>query len=173
MAADVAIPRTIASRTHRTSLEAIPSEKAMLEPETILISTTQAVFMMVLMVVFGFQAFMAMANAEWFTMAVFFVLFVCFAIQIPAIRDLIPALRPESNAPVAGVGFIEDSQGRLWTVDDSLMILSGRKSGDQPVYVHLVGPAGWLLLTYANVKDAEFIKLWQRWNHPDPRPELA
>ena len=30
-----------------------------------------------------------------------------------------------------------------------------------------------LFLTYANVKDPEFIKLWQRWNHPDPRPELA
>ncbi len=129
--------------------------------------------MSVLMVVFFFQGLIAVKHGEWFIVMINLILFVSFAVQIPVIRDLIPALRPEGAAPIAGMGFIEDSKGKLWTVDDSLMILSGRKSGDKPVYVHIVGPAGWLLLTYANVKDPEFIKLWQRWNHPDPRPELA
>ncbi|MCZ6836260.1 MAG: hypothetical protein O7G85_10835, partial [Planctomycetota bacterium] len=123
---DVTIPTTIASKTHRQSLQAIPTEPAMLEPETILTSTPQIGFMILMMVVFLFQALVALANGEWFSMVCFFTVFGLFAIQIPFIRDLIPILRPDTSAPVAGMGFIEDSKGKTWTVDDSVMILSGR-----------------------------------------------
>ena len=115
----------------------------------------------------------AWTYGELLVMIVSLTFILCIAIQIPVIRDLIPAFRSDFRAPIADAGFIEDSKKNLWTVDVSLMILSGRTNGNKPVYVHIVGLSGWLLLTYANVKDPEFIKLWKRWNHPDPRPELA
>lgn len=74
------------------------------------------------------------------------------------------------GAPVVGPGYIMNHQGnRRWTVDDSCVLLTRRTSMHRLV-VEFVGPAGYLKATFENLDDPGFIALWQRWRHPNPRP---
>ncbi len=92
--------------------------------------------------------------------------------QMPQVRDRVPILRRDETAPVAGVGYVEAPRGARWTTGDSMLLVSALKAPG-PLYVRLVGPAGWLSWTFTNASDADFLRLWQRWMHPRPRPELA
>lgn len=168
------IPSTIATRTHRKALESIELKEAMLEPETILSSVAiRQVWVIVIMVIFLVLGFRSMAMGYWFDMTIYFSVAGFFSFCIPSIRDLIPMFRPDGNAPIVGMGFIQDAKEKLWTVDNSFLVLTGKGNENGPVHLHFIGPEGRMDLAYTNVHDPEFIKLWQRWNHPDPRPELA
>ncbi len=73
--------------------------------------------------------------------------------------------------PVAGPGVISDSTGQRWSVHDAVMFVWAKKPGGG-VEVVLLGEGRVLDMTFASTRDADFVTLWQRWNHPDPRPEL-
>ncbi len=73
---------------------------------------------------------------------------------------------------IAGPGVLVDQKRqRRWTVDDAVMLVQCTPTLG-PLIVRLVGEAGWLTLSFTDEKDPDFVRLWQRWNHPQPRPEL-
>ncbi len=99
---------------------------------------------------------------------------VFLAAGVPQVRERLPVLRRDWDAPVAGVGFVEDRRGRRsrWTVGEAIMFVAG-SGPSSPVHVRLVGAAGWCAWVFASPKYPEFVRLWQRWAHPRPRPELV
>lgn len=94
-------------------------------------------------------------------------------LQVPKVRDAVPGLARVRPEPVAGVGWVRDPRGRLWTTDDSTLIVASLAKGKRALVVHLVGDAGSRTFTYQSTADPEFISLWKRWAHPNPRPDLA
>lgn len=79
------------------------------------------------------------------------------------------ALEPFS--PIAGVGVVKDQRRRRWEVGDSILIVQAARDG-RFVETTLFGPAGTLRWSFKNAQHPDFVALWQRWNHPLPRPEL-
>jgi len=90
---------------------------------------------------------------------------------IPSLRDRVRAISPEQWSTLAGLGAVRDRRGRVWTVDDAVLVIQTRELFG-PLFVRLIGAAGELRLGFADESDPDFIALWQRWNHPTPRPEL-
>lgn len=98
-------------------------------------------------------------------MFVLYAPFLAFMVLWPAIRTALPRLR---SAPIAGMGVVIDGRGRRWTVDDSILFIEPKEEGIVP---GLYGPAGTLRMLFYKEGDEGFEALWQRWTHPNPRPE--
>jgi hypothetical protein len=67
---------------------------------------------------------------------------------------------------VAGAGWVQHGAAR-WTVEDSVLVATGRASAR----VRLVGPPGVLVLRLRTARHRDFETLWTRWMHPEPKPE--
>lgn len=81
----------------------------------------------------------------------------------PALRNFTPApLR--SQFPLADLGLMRDARGRVWTVEDSFLLVEPH---EHRIVATLYGPAGKLQLRYYAQGDEGFETLWQRWTHPD------
>lgn len=72
---------------------------------------------------------------------------------------------------IASMGVFDDQRGRRWLAGDATMFVQG-DGNDFPTMV-LIGPAGRLKLPAMCGTPKRLAALWQRWNHPRPRPELA
>ena len=94
------------------------------------------------------------------------------ACGIPAVRDRVRKLWDSGGHLVAGQGWLRDRRGRLFTTEDSLVVVREDTQSSTLKWM-VTGRAGVMTLSFINENDPEFDKLWQRWNHPDPRPELA
>ena len=70
---------------------------------------------------------------------------------------------------VAGPGIITDARGRCWTSADSVMLISKWGGG---MSIEFLGPAGRIGIDGSHLGPSGFECLWQRWQHPRPRPEL-
>ena len=97
---------------------------------------------------------------------IFGVIFLFNVLLLPAVLALIPVVGDRSM-PVAGPGYV-DFGGRRLTVRDSVMIVA-RGPWTRSVQVILTGPDGQLAWIYRRLDDPEFVRLWQRWAHPNPR----
>jgi hypothetical protein len=159
------LPRTIADRRMQQRLGRIELSEELLEPEAILGSLwMKRGWLFVLIALFALNAALTTA---W--LKVFYLMMIGYLlIQLPSIRDV---LRLGDGKVIAGLGVVETSRGKRWTVDDAIMIVQ-TQDGEPPLTVFLTGEAGELKLHFIDEKDPDFIKLWQRWNHPNPRPEL-
>ncbi len=73
-------------------------------------------------------------------------------------------------AVLASPGVLDDQRGKKWVAGEATMFVC--MNGAQ-VQVVVLGPAGWLSFTFNGTSGGDFIALWQRWNHPHPRPELV
>ncbi|GEM_PF-3770667 len=72
-------------------------------------------------------------------------------------------------AVLASPGVLDDQRGKRWVAGEATMFVCMRGAQAQVV---VVGPAGRLMFTFNGTSGGDFIALWQRWNHPHPRPEL-
>ena len=145
----------------------------LLEPEPILSSPAMSTWAEFLLVAsYGVLAAQNFVSGRVWPAAMILLCAAIILSQVPPVRDRIPALRRDEQAPVAGVGYVEKHRRGRWTADDAMLLVSAPKASG-PLYVRLVGPAGWLSLTFMSPSDPEFVRLWQRWMHPRPRPELA
>lgn len=72
-------------------------------------------------------------------------------------------------AVLASPGVLDDQRGRKWVAGEATMLVCMRGSQAQVV---VVGPAGRVAFTFDGTSGSDFGALWQRWNHPHPRPEL-
>ncbi len=94
--------------------------------------------------------------------------------HISFFREHIPLLRLYSTEILAGPGWLRDlANVRQWTIDNSMMLvqLQGRRVLG-PIWLHVIGPAGIQTLFFGSARDLGFVRLWQRWMHPNPRLEL-
>jgi hypothetical protein len=88
------------------------------------------------------------------------------------VRDATRLFRMDQSEDVAGLGTFTDKQQRRWTVENAIMLVQCKRDAG-PLIVTMVGEAGHHTLSFMDETDTDFVKLWQRWNHPDPRPDLV
>ena len=63
--------------------------------------------------------------------------------------------------------------GRLWTVEDSVLVIREEWPGKRPGYsVTLLGPTSAFTIQIGKGRSLAFINLWQRWTTPVPRIDL-
>ncbi len=80
----------------------------------------------------------------------------------------------EGSKPALGMGVLVDRQGRRWRVDNSTVYIHPMRHGfSKSVMIELIGPDGYLLIQCMGENDAALATFWQRWMHPNPRPELG
>ena len=129
-------------------------------------------FFFILMIMACFRSFM---DQSWF-LAVLSLSFLLIIIlpRISYYRDRFPHLRFEESLIFAGPGWVKHTKvNRTWTIADSIILLRLRKRKPlDTLYVRLLGPTKDLNFIFESVRDPEFIRLWQRWMHPNPRLEL-
>ncbi len=78
--------------------------------------------------------------------------------------------RSPLNFGTAGLGIIEFTNGETIQAADCITLIYRKIYYLQ---VLLLAPNDQVIdLQFANPKDPGFITFWQRWNHPNPRPEL-
>jgi hypothetical protein len=166
------VPRTVVDEAAAPRLRAIELPRDMLEPESILTSVPFSRGTIRLMLVFYVvMVLLQLIGGHWIGAGMFLVMGLLLAVTIPEIRDATRLFQYEDGKIIAGMGGVTDHQNRRWTINDALLLVQIRRKPG-PLFVHLIGEAGHLLLTFTDETDRDFIALWQRWNHPHPRPEL-
>lgn len=85
----------------------------------------------------------------------------------PILRNHVP-WRIRTDFPRAEIGRVCDARGRVWRVEDSLMLV---EPYENRLVATFSGPAGRLKLRYYEENDDGFRALWQRWTHPNARPK--
>jgi len=73
-------------------------------------------------------------------------------------------------AVLASPGVLDDQRGRRWVAGEATMFVCMR---GPHVHALVIGPAGQVAFTFENESSGDLLALWQRWNHPHPRPELV
>jgi hypothetical protein len=166
-------PRTIVDERVKGRLEPIELPLELLEPEPILSSGTSgrkaAVFMIFLYCLF---TLLQLSVGNYFFAALFAALGLFLAATYPPVRDFFRTFRVDEGNLILGTGSLSHRGDKRWTVNDAVMLVQ-TTNGKPPYYVSFVGRAGYKLLTFTDERDPDFVKLWQRWNHPKPRPELV
>lgn len=167
-------PRIIIDEAARAQTRDIDLSNELLEPEPVGTSGISATWVQVLLCVWSsFMAVQFFRDGQWEFSLCFAALAIFYLIQIPMVRDAVPGLTRINPEPVAGVGWVRDPKGRTWTTDNATMVVASHAKGKKALVVHLVGDAGSRTFTYQSAADPEFISLWKRWAHPNPRPDLA
>lgn len=81
-------------------------------------------------------------------------------------------IRRQSMRTIVGPGFLV-TRGKVWSRDDSVLILYDPRRTDWRVEAALVGPEGVRRLRFDGRRDPDLKTLWQAWAHPRPRVDLV
>lgn len=94
--------------------------------------------------------------------------------NISFLRERLPFIRNEYRSLLVGLGWVSSHKRKQkWTIADSIILLRIKKNKPlETIYVRLLGPTKDYDFMFESVRDPEFIRLWQRWMHPNPRLEL-
>jgi len=166
-------PRTIIDVTVADRLGRIERPQHFMEPEPIMPSSNLGYAMTTFvftMYSFGIVAQLCVGNLLF--AGLMFLLAIPLLVSIPVVRDQFRRLWETGGIVLAGQGWIRYRRSHMWTTKDSMLIVC-RIVGTSSIAVILSGPNRVTVLSFINERDPDFIKLWQRWNHPDPRPELV
>lgn len=165
-------PRTVVDEAAVPQLLQIPLPSHMLEPEPVQQSSEiprgQITTMILLAVLL---ALIVLAFGNWMVALYLLGIAVMFSLGLPEVRDALPIFQTQQSETIIGLGTLVDRHNQQWTVDDSVMLVQCKRNVG-PLIVTLVGETRETTLTFTDEKDQYFIALWQRWNHPSPRPEL-
>jgi hypothetical protein len=166
-------PHTIVDEATLPQLGAIPLTENLLEPEPVQASGDRSRSSLLL----GAGA-CALGAAYFFMMGIWVVgvllsgLALLMTAGLPQVRDVLRTLPMMESGVLAAPGVVVDAKRkRRWTIDDAVMLVQCTSTVG-PLIVRIVGEAGWVTLTFSDERDADFVTLWQRWNHPRPRPDL-
>jgi len=167
------LPVTFATQSLREELSAFELPAHLMEPEEILPSnpfgTTGSVFIVIVHVLVAALLFTS-TQPLWGLL--FLAMGAFWLAGIPAIRDRFRVALPQGDLIIAP-GAARDQRDHMWTVDDSILLVQEYAGA---IKVTLLGGTGKgkprKVLTFSYVSDPEFIRLWQCWNHPAPRPQL-
>jgi len=92
------------------------------------------------------------------------------------VRRKAPELRLGFSVPVAGTGFLQINDELCFRSDNAICLVRGIDSDrrtDSAVETWFLSAEAVRYFSFPSCRDPHFITLWQRWNHPEPRPELA
>ncbi len=167
--AGIATPRTIADWYLRDELRRIPLTAHLIEPEPIRSSRYGLGGFVSILVVLGVFGATHLLAGNWFVVTVIAAIVLITMLGTPRLRDRIGPLLPGGDRTLVGPGWVRTTRGQTWTIDDALMIVHAGAA----VEVILTGPDGVRAIPFNDVRDPSFIRLWQAWNHPAPRPELV
>jgi hypothetical protein len=119
------------------------------------------------------------SGAPWvisdFFLLVAWGVFALFAIAwfTSALGERFSILKTTRGIVRAGPGFVDDRNGRRWTVEDSVLIVRELAPHNKPLYqAVLLGPQGSIIIPIGRAGGQAFINLWQRWTTPNPRLDL-
>ncbi len=166
-------PRTIIDEQAGPSLRRIPLPEELIEPEGILESSSmpRAHLKIAIGVVIAVALFLLWLGLWWLALLTL-VLAMLIALQLPEVRDATRLFRMDHRETIVGLGTVTDRKQRRWTVEDAVMLVKCTEDAG-PLIVTMVGEAGHLTLSFTDETDPDLVRLWQRWNHPQPRPELT
>ena len=142
-------------------------------------SKSQAFAMIFPLFFLGRHIFMLLSGAPWgisdFFLLVTWCVIALFAIAwfTSALGERFLILKTTRGIVRAGPGFVDDRNGRRWTVEDSVLIVRELAPHKKPLYqAVLLGPQGSIFIPIGRANGQAFINLWQRWTTPNPRLDL-
>ena len=163
-------PNYIIDQKYEKKINAIPRTPNLLEPEMIKRYGTIKEFLgriglglLSVFVIFGIKPF-----GDWVDIIGYLIIFALFQ-QFVIIIIYIFTGRSSSNYGTAGLGIIELNNGQTLRTEDCITLIY--KKGT--MRVRLLASNGEIIdFDFADPDDPGFIIFWERWNHPNPRPEL-
>ncbi|HVZ95030.1 MAG TPA: hypothetical protein VG797_11030 [Phycisphaerales bacterium] len=166
------MPSTAVDRSFQHEIGAIPAIEELVEPELIAQSVAASKFSTARRIATsGLFMIVGFAFRQWIFVVLGGTLALLGALTHPWMKERFPVLRLEFGAPIAAPGVIKDSKGRTWSRGYAMMVVQ-RPLWGRGLVVTMIGPEGLLRMMFAGARDRDFVMLWQRWNHPRPRPEL-
>ncbi|MCH8824139.1 MAG: hypothetical protein IH984_11610 [Planctomycetes bacterium] len=113
-------------------------------------------------------------KGSWLSAAFVIYIIVFLLPNISILRERLPFIRNEYRSLLVGLGWVSSHKRKQkWTIADSIILLRMKKNRPLgTLYVRLLGPTKDYDFMFESVRDPEFIRLWQRWMHPNPRLEL-
>jgi len=166
-------PHTVVRNELAGMVSDVDTPAHLLEPEPILPSSAYGPGLLALLLfIYLFNALAAIVTGNVWLAVIWLVAGAAWTISTPSIRDRLRIFRGSEGKIIAGPGWIRDRRGRIWRAGSATMIVTS-PSGKPPIHVVVSGPDGCVTLTFMHERDPDFTALWQRWNHPDPRPEFA
>ena len=113
-------------------------------------------------------------KGSWLSAAFVIYIIVFLLPNISFLREKLPFIRNEYRSLLVGLGWVNSHKRKQkWTIADSIILLRIRKHKPLgTIHVRLLGPTKDFDFMFESVRDPEFIRLWQRWMHPNPRLEL-
>ena len=167
--------RAIVDRVLRKEIQQIELTESLIEEESIGSTTGRGGALIAAVILSVAVVYAAVSKGDIFLLLYWLVFCTIFVFpHISFFREHIPLLRLYSTEILAGPGWLRDlANVRRWTIDNSMLLvhLSGRRVLG-PIWLHIIGPAGIQALVFSSARDPEFVRLWQRWMHPNPRLEL-
>jgi len=167
---DLPRPVTVAAEALRPKTGTIEITSAFLEPESISAGRTRSLGPALLWVVAAVLA--GLVFARYGAFASIFAVLILLPILMPMVGTWLERRDVSlggGGEVVAGLGVVADGRGRRWTRDDAILLVH---PGSGFVQVDLVGTAGRLEWRFYTPDAPGLVRLWQRWNHPEPRPDL-
>lgn len=167
--------KAIVDSSLHDEIQSIELRNELLEQEliqsSIPIKELNTLFMISMM---SFCLINGITNQDWIMAICGFFVLLGLLPYISFLRERLPFLRNDDKSLLVGPGWVDfQKRKRKWTVADSIMLL--RLKTSKPLgtlHVRLLGPHRDYEFTFQSVHDPEFIRLWQRWMHPNPRLEL-
>jgi hypothetical protein len=173
----LALPRTFADLRLAIELDHIPLIDEFLEPEKVIPGSRvdrrrrrNSIIIGAILLVGGI-----FLDAQ---ICVFFgaLMVILPLLSLQVFRRMAPDLRLGFTTSIAGQGFLHVNDTLCFSSTSGTCIVRGigsARNTDAAVEAWFLCPDGMRVLTFPSVHDPHFVALWQRWNHSDPRPELA
>ncbi len=166
----LSVPRIILDRRVSEAILAIHRPADLIEPEPISSRGARALGVLSLF------SLPAAVGVSWFlgwgsTVLTIIAVLAALGFVLEIVRWVRSGVRPGESGAVAGVGYVEFSNGARVGSWQVVTIIS--KARLQRMRVRILAPTWNHELAFLSPADPGFIAFWQRWNHPHPRPELV
>jgi len=176
-AQDLLLPRTMADLRLAVELDRIPLVDELLEPEKVVPGSRidrrrgrNSIILGAVLLLVGL-----LLDADLcIVCGILMILLPLLSLQ--AVRRMAPELRLGFSTSIAGQGFLHINDTLCFTSSNGTCLVRGigpARNTNAAVEAWFLCPDGMRMLTFPSVHDPHFVALWQRWNHPDPRPELV
>lgn len=168
----VSLPPSVADNSVAPMLQTIPLIDDLIEPEFIAPSLGQSREQRIVAIAgLAIIILLTFRSGNYMILLPFSMVIALGVVGSARFRKWFPALRMTANAPIAAPGIVRDRRRRDWTRGSAVMVVQ-KGHGHGVIWVTFTGSIGILRMSFPSIEDADFINLWQRWNHPHPRPEL-
>jgi len=170
-------PGTLLDLRLAQQVKQIPLTDQFLEPEQVVpgsranrSSRNTSIVIGALMLAIG----LLLASPSCLVLAALFITIPLLSLRV--MRRLAPDVRLGFGACIAGPGFLVANDELHFTCDRTICLIRSigkARTRDPSLEVWFISSDAIRRLDFPSPLDPQFISLWQRWCHPDPRPSLA